>query len=58
MNQKTRKWTRLLMDAMDDGTLDARAVADMCLGYMSEYDVEDMCHANDLKELDPDHDSE
>lgn len=46
------------MDAMDDGTLDARAVADMCLGYMSEYDVEDMCHANDLKELDPDHDSE
>jgi hypothetical protein len=49
-----RKWTRLLIDAMDDGLLDPRHVADLCLDYMSEEDVEDMCETNELKEfIDP-----
>lgn len=43
-----RKYTKMVMDMMDEGVIDARAVADMCLAYMSEYDVEDMVRANDL----------
>lgn len=50
MNQRrTRKYTVLLLDAMDQGAMDPRAVAEMCLGYMSEHEVEDMCRANDVK---------
>lgn len=49
MNRKTREWTCLVMEALDSGLLDAREVTDMCLSYMSEADVEDMCRANDLK---------
>jgi hypothetical protein len=44
----TREYTNKLMDLMDDGSLDPRTVADMCLQYMSESEVEDMCHANDI----------
>lgn len=60
MNQRlTRKYTVLLMEAMDEGILDARAVADMCLSYMSESDVADMCRLNDLKEaIDPDYNND
>lgn len=49
--RRTREWTCLVIDAMDQGVLDPRAVADMCLAYMSEDEVEDMCRANDLKGL-------
>jgi len=44
----TRKYTNMLLDMMDDGVINARAVADMCLAYMSEADVEDLCRVNDL----------
>lgn len=53
MSNPVRKWTKLVMEAMEDGVLDSRAVADMCLRYMSEADVDDMCRANDLRMLDP-----
>jgi hypothetical protein len=33
---------------MDDGVMDPKAVAEMCLAYMSEADVEDMMRSNDL----------
>jgi len=52
---QTRKWTKLIMDAMDEGGLDPRTVADMCLGYMSEFDVADMASSNDLETLDPEY---
>lgn len=52
MTQRTRHWTCLVREAMDYGYLEPRAVADMALAYMSEYQVEDMCRINDLRSLD------
>lgn len=49
--RNVREWTTRVMDGMDSGLLDPREIADMCLNYMSEDDVEDMCRANDLKEF-------
>ena len=43
-----RKWTNLVYTAMDEGMLSPKAIAEMCLAYMSEDDVEDMCRSNDL----------
>ena len=43
-----RKCTTALLEMMDDGVMDAKAVAEMCLAYMSEDDVEDMMRSNDL----------
>lgn len=36
------------LEAMDGGLLDPRTVAEMCLGWLSEDEVEEMCHSNDL----------
>lgn len=50
-NQRNvREWTNRLQAAIEGGLLEPQAVVDMCMSYMSEDDVEDMCHANDLKE--------
>ena len=43
-----RDYTVKLMDMMDEGLITAQAVADMCLAYMSEDEVKDMCRANDI----------
>jgi hypothetical protein len=43
-----RKCTTALLEMMDDGVMDAKFVAEMCLAYMSEDDVEDMMRSNDL----------
>jgi len=43
-----RKCTISLLEMIDDGVMDAKAVAEMCLAYMSEDDVEDMMRSNDL----------
>ena len=43
-----RKCTTALLEMMDDGVMDAKAVAEMCLAYMSEDDVADMMRGNDL----------
>ena len=37
-----RKHTILLLEMIDEGVISARSVAEMCLNYMSERDVEDM----------------
>ena len=44
---KIREFTCKLIEGMDNGTVDPRAVADMALAYMSEDSVKDMCQAND-----------
>jgi len=43
-----RKYTILMLEMMDEGIMDAKAVAEMCLNYMSERDVEDMMGDYDL----------
>jgi hypothetical protein len=43
-----REYTSKLIAMMDEGLISAEAVAEMALAYMSEDDVKDMCHANDL----------
>jgi len=43
-----RKYTTSLLEMMDDGVMDAKFIAEMCLAYMSEDDVKDMMRGNDL----------
>jgi hypothetical protein len=43
---------------MDEGVLDPYDVAIMALQYMSESDVEDMAHSNDLSLLETEEDYE
>lgn len=52
-----RKYTNKLYALMDEGAIDPRDIAEMCLSYMSEADVADMCRVNDvfLDEEDDDH---
>jgi hypothetical protein len=49
--RKTREYTAAVLDALDQGVLDPRSVVEMCLRYMSEAEVRDMCRCNDLAEL-------
>jgi hypothetical protein len=43
-----RTQTTRLLEMMDEGMITAQAVAEMALAYMSEADVADMMHANDI----------
>jgi hypothetical protein len=43
-----RRQTNRLWEMMDNGEIDARAVAEMALAYMSEDDVADMMRSNDI----------
>ena len=43
-----REFTIKLLEAMDEGVISTWTVAEMCLAYMSERDVKDMCQSNDL----------
>ena len=45
-----RKYTNMVLDMLPEGmsTMSAQDIAEMCLAYMSEDDVRDMCRANDL----------
>jgi hypothetical protein len=47
-HRKTRPETCRLIDMMDEGVIDARAVADMALSWLSEDDVKRMMQANDI----------
>ncbi len=47
-HRKTREYTTMVLDMMDEGVLDPKAVAEMCLAYMSEQEVKDMCRSNDI----------
>jgi len=57
-HRQTRPATNKLIDMMDEGVIDARAVADMALAYMSEHDVHQMMLANDLVEDEAEDDEE
>jgi hypothetical protein len=48
MNRSTRKVTNQLLELIDEGALDPRQVLSACLQYMSEHDVADMAHVNEL----------
>lgn len=43
-----RKYTNKLLELLDEGIISHKTVAEMCLSYMSEYEVEDMCRSNDV----------
>jgi len=47
-----RRQTNRLWEMMDNGEIDARAVAEMALSYMSEDDVADMMRSNDILDED------
>ena len=53
---RMRPETTRLMEMMDDGLVDARAVADMALMWLSERSVAEMMLANDLLVDDGDED--
>ena len=44
----TRKFTNKLLDLIEENILDPKDVVVMCLKYMSEDEVEDMCMANEI----------
>jgi len=50
---KIRPATTRMLEMMDEGLLDAHAVAEMCLSWLSESDVHEMMLANDLVEDEP-----
>ncbi len=57
-HRQTRPETNRLIDMLDEGILDARAVADMALAFMSEHEVKQMMQANDIPTTDQDEDEE
>ena len=48
MARQTRKVTNRILEMIEDGVLDAQVVVEACLNYMSEDDVADMAHCNEL----------
>lgn len=57
-HRKVRPATNKLIDMMDEGLIDARAVADMALSWLSESDVAEMMKANDIIDNDEDEEDE
>lgn len=55
---KVRPATCKLLDMMDDGLIDARAVADMALSWLSEDSVKQMMLANDIVDSEEDEEDE
>jgi hypothetical protein len=49
---KIRPETTRLLEMMDEGLIDARAVADMALSWLSESSVKEMMQANDIPTTD------
>ena len=47
-SRRSRPYTTMVLDIMDQGLIDAESVAEMCLRWMSEQDVKTMCRSNDL----------
>jgi hypothetical protein len=58
-NHRTvRPETSRLIDMLDNGEIDPRAVADMALSWLSESDVKGMMQANDIPTTDQAEDEE
>ena len=51
-HRKVRPETNKLIDMMDEGLINARAVADMALSWLSESEVKAMMQANDIPTTD------
>lgn len=45
---ETRKTTNKILEMIDEGIFNSRAICLMCLKWMSEDDVAEMAKANDL----------
>lgn len=45
---ETRKMTNKILELIDNCMLDAKDVVLMCLKWMSEEDVKEMCKANEI----------
>ncbi len=43
-----RKYTNKLLEGIEEGLLDKDEIINACLTYMSEADVEDMMHINEM----------
>lgn len=54
----TRKVTNQLLELIENGVLDPQVVLGYCLSYMSEADVTDMAHVNELLDYKDDDDDE
>ena len=48
LDMKTRYYTNMLLDAVEQGLVTPQSVMEMALSYMSESEVEDMMRDNDL----------
>ena len=48
MSRKVRESTSLLIEMMDGGAISSRSLAEACLSYMSEDEVEDMARVNEF----------
>jgi hypothetical protein len=57
-HRQTRPETNRLIDMLDEGMIDARAVADMALAFMSEHEVKQMMQANDIPTTDQEDEDE
>lgn len=53
----SRYYTNKLLELVDDGVLDPKTVLVAALSYMSEADVADMAHINELVEEEEEEDS-
>lgn len=49
----SRKVTNKVLENVEEGLISWEAVARACLAYMSEDDVADMAHSNDLTSEEP-----
>ena len=54
----TRAATNRLLEMIEEGLLDRDLIIMACVKYMSEDDVADMCHANEITLWDEDEDDE
>lgn len=50
----TREATKRILEMIDEGSLDAKTIARDLLGYLSEDDVRDFAHRNDIPVSDDD----
>jgi hypothetical protein len=55
---QTRKYTRMILNAVQEGVLDRDTVIVAALNHMSESEVQDMCEANDFFPYDDEIDNE
>ncbi len=50
MSNPVRKYTRALFELVEEGVIEPLSAFKMCVAYMSEDDVEDMCRINDISD--------